>query len=277
MNKEENKLGGLKNKFDEAQKYGLNLQKEGINIVKHAEKGKEIINFIENNNSLINEPYIQGWVVGSGDLIPAHPPDNLGEISKYSMVLGTSSATATAYFYSPGTNLLNFDKKPTIDFLKDYDVEMDELDGYLKSFSDEFKDIGDLVAMRKGAWEVFNSAIETNVAMASHSMREILSKVIAKLSDNKKVMESEWWKPSEDKKTPTLRQRLRYLLFGPKKEGKNLEIVSNAVEKSFEADDKLKKVAHGSKGLREEVKKAMRTTEYALLAIFRARKIAEKK
>ena len=56
MNKEKDKLDGLKKKFDEAQKYGLNLQKEGIKIVRHADKGKEIINFIETNDGLINEP-----------------------------------------------------------------------------------------------------------------------------------------------------------------------------------------------------------------------------
>lgn len=270
---EKNKLNDLKNKFNEAKEYGLNIQKEGINIVKHASKGQEIISFIENNDGVINEPYIQRWVIGSGDLLPAHPPGDLSEISRYSMILGTSSATAAAYVYSPNTDLFNLDDKPTPEFLKDYDIEMTELDGYLASFVDEFKDIGDLVAMRKSSWEVFNSAVTSNVAMASHSMREILSKVIAKLSDNKKVMESEWWKPSENKETPTLRQRLRYLLFGSRKDGKNLEIVTNAVEKSFNADDKLKKIAHGSSGLKDEVRNAMRTTEYALLAIFRARNI----
>ena len=269
----EKKLAKLKKKFEEAQKYGLGLQKEGVKIVSHAEKGKEVVHFIENNNGVINEPYIPGWVIGSGDLIPAHPPDNLGEITRYTMMLGTSSATASAIFINPGSNLLSFDTKPTIDFLQHYDEDMAELDGCLRTFTDIYKDIGELVAMRKSAWDVFNSAIETNAVMASHSMREILSKVIAKLSDNKKVMESEWWKPSEDKETPTLRQRLRYLLLGSKEGSKGLEIVSNMVEKSFDANDKLKQVAHGSRELREEVRGAMRITEYALLAIFRAKNI----
>lgn len=272
----ENKLAKLKKKFEGAREYGLGIQREGVKIVIHAEKGKEVINFIENNNGVINEPYIQGWVIGSGDLIPAHPPDNLGEITRYSMMLGTSSATASAYFFSSSSDLLSFDTKPTIDFLQHYDEEMAELDGYLGCFTDIYKDIGDLVAMRKSSWDVFNSAIETNAAMASHSMREILSKVIAKLSDNKNVMEAAWWKPSKDKETPTLRQRLRYLLFGSKEESKSLEMVGNAVEKSFDADDKLKQVAHGSRELREEVKRAMRTTEYALLAIFRARNLKDR-
>lgn len=270
-----NKLTKLKKKFEEAKEYGVSIQKEGVKIVNYAEKGKEVVNFIENNSGVIDEPYIQGWIIGSGDLIPTHPPNNLGEIRRYSMILGTSSATVSAYVFSQGSDLLSFDTKPTIDFLQHYDEEMAELDGYLKRFSDTYQDIGDLVAMRKSAWDVFNSGIEANAAMASHSMREILSKIIAKLSDNKKVMESEWWKPTKDKETPTLRQRLRYLLFGSKEENKGLEMVSKAVEKSFDADDKLKKVAHGSSELREEVKKAMRTTEYALLAIFRAKNLKD--
>lgn len=273
MSKEKGRLNGLKRKFDDAEKYGLNLQKEGIKIVSYAENGKEVINFIENNKGLINKPYIKDWINGSGDIIPTHPPDNLGEIDRYSMRLGVSSATASAYFFSQGSDLLSLSKKPTIDFLQNYDEEMAELDSYLRSFTDIYKDIGDLSAMRKSAWDVFNSVIETNLAMASHSMREILSKVIAKLADNKKVMGADWWEPSGDKETPTLRQRLRYLLFGSKEENKSLEMVSNAVEKSFDADDKLKKVAHGSRELREEIKKAMRTTEYALLVIFRARSL----
>ena len=47
-----NKLTKLKKKFEEAQEYGLGLQKEGIKIVNYAEQGKEVINFIEETTNV---------------------------------------------------------------------------------------------------------------------------------------------------------------------------------------------------------------------------------
>lgn len=130
---------------------------------------------------------------------------------------------------------------------------------------------------RKGAWYAFQSGSPDKRGQAAHSMRDILSALISKWASNEDVKKAEWWECEENTRDGvSLRQRLRFLLFGPYNidgSDSDLEIIEETVSKYFDEDKFLKKVAHGSKeGTDDLIESIMYSIESALLNIIKMRK-----
>lgn len=259
---ENDDLEKLDKKYEEALNFGKQLQIEGMSIVAASERGKEITAYIRKSGL---SPDMQSWVVRANATIPSCPPNRISEIHSYALTVGTSTSSGDAIFCLE-IPLNQFEPNKS-----------KELDDYLKAFSDEYPGIGDLVKMRKGAWDALSSVVENNLMGASHLMREIIRKVISKFATNEEVKKAEWWiKPKETKNEVVVKQRFRFLIFGTSIEDgeAKVEMVDETVNKCFEAYQRLQDIAHGSTGLKEEVVRCFYITEQTLLTIFRFKELS---
>lgn len=254
-------LNDLEQKYILAGEYGYQLQKEGVKIVRAAEKGLEVIKFIKNEHKDHLDPGTQAWLASANASIPAYPPDNIKQVNSYSLVVGVTTSTAGAIFFDEIYPKSEYELA---------DEELRELDSFLEEFSRAFGDLGDLASMRRGAWQTFHSPVDNALMTASHSMREILSKIISQLGSDKALKET-GANPTSKKKTG--KERLGYLFS----RGAAKEMAEMATNKCYEAYNRLKEIAHGSSGEREEVKRYMRMTEQALLSILQAWKLRSKR
>jgi len=265
MSEEKKDLKELEQKFVEAGSCGERMQKIGQRLVSASERGKEVIEIIKQDDSILTTPQVSSWLASANATVPSMPIQAMTQMDSYYYAVSTSSVSAIAI-----TSVKTFRLKKEHELTEDELMELDEL---LKDFSTQFSGIGDLAAMRKGAWETFYSATEIILMSVSHAMREIMRKIISQIATNDEVKKAEWWeKPLDTDREVTTQQRLRYLIFGST-DDKSSEMVSMAVKTSFDAYDRLQKVAHGSVGCREEVKECMQITEYALLTMLRHRKL----
>ena len=140
-------LNNLERKYLSGEKYGHDIQKEGLKIVTVCVQGKDIVTFIKSNPDKLNDPDVQTWIAQANATIPVAPPDNLKEIKFYALTMGTSTASGDAVCIAispPG----QFTGKASLTV-----NNSDELDRYLGAFSEKFKGEGDLVQFRKGAWD----------------------------------------------------------------------------------------------------------------------------
>lgn len=148
---------------------------------------------------------------------------------------------------------------PYTDIQQELDILLDEIGPELNQ-------------RRKGAWYVFHSGSPDKQAQAAHSMRDVLSVFISRWASNEDVKKAEWWKYANDTEDGvSLRQRIRFLLYGPynvQGTDADVEIVEQTVAKYLDEDRFLKKVAHGSKkGTAELIESTMHSIESALLSI----------
>jgi hypothetical protein len=145
-----------------------------------------------------------------------------------------------------------------------------ELDSYLAKFDNV------LPKRRRGAWETYYSASDDAVAQASHSMRDILAKVISKEAANDKIETCSWYqarKAEDITAKPSIRDRIRFLLYGHTVEGLDqaeLGSIERAVSLYVNDDATLKRIAHGSTSFsRAEAKLSMQKTEELLFLVLR--------
>jgi hypothetical protein len=136
----------------------------------------------------------------------------------------------------------------------------EELDALLIKFRD-------LPDRRQGAWSAFYSTSEDAVAQAAHSMRDVLSTVVAQLGKNEAVQASKWYSSQEKTTYP---ERLRFLLYGPElaSDAKEENFIKTQTEEFFDTQKLVSKTAHGSgKYHREEVKLGLQKIEQLLFLI----------
>jgi len=262
----ENKdLDELDKKFDEASYCGRNLQKMGRRLVSASEQGKEVISDIRQDKDALENLKVKSWLAAANATIPACPTQELKQLEPYYYAVTTSTSSASAI-------VLDYTFHSRKDFeLSDDDKE--ELDEHLKEFSKDFPGTPDLAKIRLGAWETFYSETEVNLMNASHSMREILRHIISRIASNEEVKQSSWWeKPQDTDKDVTSQQRLRFLIFGPG-DDKPTELAAMTISNSFKAYSRLQAIAHGSQGIKHDVKEYMQITEHTLLTILRYRKL----
>ena len=145
-----------------------------------------------------------------------------------------------------------------------------ELDAYLARFGD------DLPRRRQGAWAAYYSASGDGIAQASHSMRDVLAKLISKEAANDKIESCSWYQERKGRKPetkPSINDRIRFLLYGPSErefDKLELENIEKAVHLYVNDDGALKSTAHGSTSIsREQVKFAMEKIEELLFLILR--------
>jgi hypothetical protein len=202
--------------------------------------------------------------VSANTAIPENVPRNIEEINRYYLTLGVTTSTARVVFFD------TVYRKPEYELAED---ELKELDSFLEEFSRVFEDVGDLVSMRSGAWQTFHSPVDNALMAASHSMREILRKIISQFASNKVLEDAKAEPAFSAKKKITKKERLKFLLSGPAGQTAAKEMVELATRKCYEVYTRLEEVAHGSPGEREEVKRSIRITEHTLLSILRSWKL----
>jgi hypothetical protein len=145
-----------------------------------------------------------------------------------------------------------------------------ELDAYLDKFD------RDLPRRRQGAWQTYYSVSSDAVAQASHSMRDILAKIIAKEAANERIETCSWYKTRKSREPntkPKIGDRVRFLLFGPNEQEFDQTKMSE-IEKSVTLyvndDGTLKSIAHGSSSYnKEEAKLSMQNIEELLYLILK--------
>lgn len=154
--------------------------------------------------------------------------------------------------------------------------------GLERGFSDEEMDTclakfdETLPVRRRGAWQTFDSVSEDAVAQASHTMRDILAKIIAKDASNEKLEASKWYQALQKEKAdfkPSMKERVRLLMYGPEEVGldqNKIDEIERAVGQYVNDDGTLKKVAHGSKSFsKEQAKLSMKKIEELLYLILK--------
>ncbi|MCK4357944.1 MAG: hypothetical protein KAW92_04250 [Candidatus Cloacimonetes bacterium] len=289
-------LEKLYKKFGRIENQGYDIQEFGNALVNDGKIGqaysKHFLNQLNNYEKLSNDfpefnPYIQEIMKSSLYIL-----DQLEQVEEKifasqehfsDVVLSVSTevtgATGSLYLAESGINHLEIEN-PNINIHEKYNIQTpnileysrieNEIDSYL------FKIDPKLPERRKGAWTTINSTSLDKKAQAAHTMRDILSTIISKLASNAEVKKTEWWKPTPDKKSGvSLKQRIRFLLFGPKNEIENadeLENIENKVNKCFKEDSYLKSLAHGSKkGTVELIESIMHSMESTMLQIFKSK------
>ena len=145
-----------------------------------------------------------------------------------------------------------------------------ELDAYLEKFD------RDLPRRRQGAWQAYYSVSSDAVAQASHSMRDILAKIIAREAANDKIEICSWYKERKLRDPDTklsIKDRVRFLLFGPNEQGfdqTKMSEIEKAVSLYVNDDGTLKKIAHGSSSFsKNEARVSMQNVEELLYLILR--------
>ena len=107
-------------------------------------------------------------------------------------------------------------------------------------------------------------------------MREVFAKIISQFASNENVKKADWWeKVPKTKDGVSLRQRIRYLLFGPKEKIVNdaeIKVIETNVNNCFNVDRFLKEIAHGSeKATQALVESKLKSMEGTILHILKSK------
>ncbi len=266
-------------KYQQAIDFGLNAQGKPNEFVGDAEKGMQIAKGFQQFQYLQSNPDVAMWVTSANTSCEAIQPlmRNLDQgINSLTATMGTTAASGAAM-------QIALIRPEDIQKLSSYGVVLREdtrreLDGFLKRFCDQFKDLPDLVRVWKGAWSAFYSASEANLSQAAHSMRDIPSKIISLLAPNIEIEKTEWYqklKREGKREKPSEEDRLRFLIFGnsEKQDESILRLLTLPLETLNRNYNRLKSVAKGSHTDRAEVESCMIATEDLMIAIFKARNL----
>lgn len=296
MEDERRKLDETEQSLKSIEDIGYKLQEQGSHLVKYARHGQVIIRHIRND--------LEGyWQIGND--YPAFQTDlhnlsasidyswqesiqlsselsrRVAEIDKLTLdVSSTGTTTASALLTTiSGVEFIQ-EQTPETDIYEKYRIHkppsvmhneiQSELDKYLNEIDPQ------LVQRRQGCWITLRSISSDKMAQAAHTARDILAKLISKWAPNDEVKKAEWWEPVEDTKDGvSLRQRFRYLIYGPKdtvKDETELNIICTNVDKCFKDDQLLKKIAHGgTKRSIEAVESVIKEIEGIMLQIIKSR------
>lgn len=284
------KLGSA---FADLKANGLSLQRQGLELVKIADAGAANIN---NYTTLykISAPLAEKDPLFRQKLSLFTQSGNLAlnELSRTNNTLRTASFALTnsqsgalaAVTISNVTaqNLVEYALETAPQESRQNFIELAE-----KQFSTPFsaEDLDELLARfqpglekrRAGAWDTFHSDSADALAQASHTMRDILSKVIAKVATNAAIENCDWYliRKSKDPNTkPKISDRIRYLLSLPSLSNideEELAMTSELVSEYVDDDGALKATAHGSGGYTgEQISVSMKKIEQLLFLVFTA-------
>jgi hypothetical protein len=278
--------------FDILEKIGIEFQEKGAILVEYAKLGKNHINFqlseapkyAQAANSIPQFTSVLGGIITSGEIVHISLLVTNNELRKglesvnqgiFFASGSTSTASAGTYAVSSITDQINLDNNKR-DIYKDFNFLKPDFDKHQtiqRELDQELNKLNPNLSIRlKGAWQTFNSVSADKKAQAAHTMRDILAKLISAWASNDDVKKAEWWSPVEKTENGvSLRQRLQFLLYGPK----NVEdtLILNSIEYEvgviYKSDELLKKVAHGSQKDINLVESNMKLIESTILKIIR--------
>jgi hypothetical protein len=280
----------LAHSYTQLKENGIALQQQGVDLVRIADSGianiaplEKFVTFCLDLSKEHPEvtPAVQS-LINSGthtivlldkanaNLSAALPSINTSLLNAISATSGSNVAAATAVEtildLVPTSRDVIFRAWPERGLARSYGEE--NLDAYLTRFD------GDLPRRRRGAWQAYYSISEDAVAQASHTMRDILAKIIAKEAANDKIEACPWYqerKVRDPHTNPSIKDRVRFLLFGPSKQGIDqleMDNIEVAVNLYVNEDCTLKSIAHGSSSFsKEKAKLSMEHIEELLFLI----------
>lgn len=267
----------LEQNLDGFETFGHDLQAKGNDIVRDVGLSKKALAAFRKYINLMDEQKVHSWLAAANmscSLAQPHIVDTYAHINYINAIVATTATTGGTLFFG----LTSSDTLPP-QAMEEISQGRDEiskrLDDYLKKFRQNNPTMPDLVGMRKGAWQAFNSPFAANLTQAAHDMRDILSKIVSQLAPNSEVELALWYKPCPPKNSPTETDRLKYLLAGLNLKLKEsvLKMLSLPLEALNEKYNRLKSIAHGSETNKTETEACMIATEDLMLAVFSAQEL----
>lgn len=282
------KLQELQDNVQKLERFGCDLQKAGQQIVSEAKDCNEYLDFLKQEypkQAKVCQEYksnvnIKQWVDYEKNKVESIISSAMSQIEKieeivFDLSTTTTSASATSNFMAITIDIIQYNN-PTIDFYKNYDLKkpprkkkiQEELDFYLTKINPN------LPTRRKGAWETFHSPGSDQLSQAAHTMRDIFAKIITEFASNDTVEKAKWWQPDIDAKDRvSLRQRIRFLIYGEEEatNKEELESMMQKVKECLHADRSLKEVAHGRKGAKDLIESYLFLIEAVMLEILKNR------
>lgn len=254
----------LRDEFAKLKNYGQELQSKGIDIVRLAEAGTSNVATYSSLFAIAlplakSDKALQqklDLLAESGrytsDAV-SKTNDDLGKVTPQLAAVGMTTLTGVTFSNFAALDIISYaskvaqgEQKRALDGLARKSLSRpfknEDLDVLLRRFED------DLPSRRAGAWDAFHSASADALAQASHTMRDILRRVIAREATNELVERCSWYIELKKKK-PDVSDRIRYLLFAESKRGMEtdeLRLALNAVSEYTDDNEALVKTAHGS-------------------------------
>ena len=290
-NKIEKKLIELHSQYKDFEEEGYSLQKKGQILVKKGVQGKKSCEYLLDTLSIFqenseSEPTLEIFLSDLDIKTEYELNENrqIGEsLARSSIDLNfivsniSSTALSTSTDSIIASNSIDLLKiyNPKIDIEEPYFLDIKELEDELDNELNEIDK--SLSKRRKGAWDTLYSSSDDKLAQAAHTMRDIFSNIISLFASNEAVKNSDWWEEAlNTKEGVSLRQRIRYLLFGPKENIVNdseIRVIEINVNNCFNDDRFLKEIAHGSKKATQElVESKLLSMESTILQILKTRK-----
>jgi len=139
------------------------------------------------------------------------------------------------------------------------------LDGWLEEIDPE------LPSLRAAAWQALRQRASGDyLRHAATSMRELLGYIFDKLAPDDEVKKCDWWKPTTPSQTtPTKRDKLRYLIWGPSapEDPALFDLLDGKINLAYESWKGLCEGVHTLNAKPELVEASIRDVESALLLI----------
>ena len=294
---DKNNLDNLENNYKKAEELGYKIQKDGLGLVRAGKMGQEIVSYFRQNEENMTDleegekssdlsksiQHFRKWVEASTKTVPqqVHKLEELTgkEVFREVAMVNNSASSGYLAVSTLCSGIESFhDEYPQRNVYFEKAIDKPKLFYYRESVQDLDEKLekinSDWPKRRKGAWDAFNSVSSDKLAQASHTMRDILSKLISKWASNDDVKRSGWWANADNTESGvSLKQRIRYLLYGPTDiiNTQELENIYSQIDYCYEQDKLLKKVAHGSSRFRDRVEAAMKAIEMAMLSIINER------
>ena len=281
--------------YGRIEELGLSYQAKGQNLVRFARMGQQYTQYQLTEAPKLNRagsefPFfndtLSNWH-NYGFLINSYLNNSIIDLEKgnafvNNAIYGISTATASGSAIIDATTtdiyLLQMNNEK-IDFYEKYEFQVStplnrehmisQLDGELALIDKT------LPQRRLASWEVFNSPTKDNKLQAASSMRQILRGLISRWSSNAEIENTGWWKKKKETKDKiTFKDRLRFLLFGPKEiiDETLLNQIDEQINKINKSHDTLEQIAHGSDKPTEFVESTMKLIEDTIFSILVTRK-----
>lgn len=283
------KLGA---QFAELKQHGYELQANGVNLVKFAEAGssnvavysslysasiplaKQDHDFHRKLTSFIESGLYATQTLAKTNESLRQMHVDIGTLIIQPLTGVTFSNIAAREVVEHAVTIAPDDQKKVFADLSEKRLSVpfstEELDVLLSSLGEDFP------TRRAGAWDAFHSVSADAQAQASHSMRDILAKIIASLASNATIEQCDWYaarKAKDPSIKPSVSDRIRFLLFGPTTPAVDeavLRMAARTVSEYVNDDGTLKSVAHGSQSYtRQQIKLSLEKIEELLYLVLR--------
>jgi len=254
----------LEKNLDGIEAFGLDQQAKSNDIVNGARLTKKTLAAFRQYINLMDKQKLDAWATAANMSCVAAQPYLVkanANLNFINAIVTTTATTGGTLFFGITDS---FPPKVIKEISRGEQNLTKRLDDFLKKFCENYPDMPDLVAMRKGAWQAFNSPFATNLLSAAHNMRDILSKILRELVPQPKVSDHD---------------RLKLIFNGHESKLKESfpNMLSVSLDSLNEKFNRLKNIAHASETDKPEVEACMIATEGLILGVLTAQEAKSEK